>query len=379
MVREAHPPAQSKASRGLPPKTPFPVLAFSEPSIQSSPEPVPPESSSPVFLPPAGPETPVRHNLPKLMTTKLFYTPEQPLRRNLFGNHLHGCPHNDAHLLGMADHPTPLLSKRRARLECNCAKLLGKGYDQVEEKRDNTVGAREMDGLPPIGRGRVLDGKVCATLSWSSSPIKGCDDCDYQDMIETGSDEMEDGLQYSLASPLPERSRSDAPSPYSSTWKGSCENTTLHGGLYVDDEMNDADVESNLEQSPGIYMNNLTLQTGFSSRVATFTSVTADGGSEGREDFEPDDDCDTICDMEYDTEMEVEPQADYNHQNQDYTENGSSEYKGDEDGGGYFNFGRRQQSDLDRAALTASAGGPKKALWYPTEQLAQESNILRED
>ena len=360
----AHPPTQSNASRGLPPGTPFPLLTLSKPqfSVQSSPEPVPPESSSPVYLPPAGPETPVRHNLPKLMTTKLFYIPEQPVRRNLFGNHLHGCPYNDAHLLGMADHPTPPLSKRRSRLECNCAKLLEEGFDQ---ERDNT---RKMDGS--VGRGKVLDGKVCATLSWSSSPIKGGDDDD---------DEMGDEQQYPPTSPLLERPRSAAPSPYSSTGEGEPKYITFDAEPF-DDEMSDADVEY-----PDTYMHKLTLHTESLSRAATFTSITADESSEGKIGPGLDDDCDTICDTEYDaeydTEMETEPQAGYNHQGQDDTEDDCTVYEGDDGGdSGFFAVERGQQLGLDnQKALATLTGGPRKAIWYPAEVLAQENHILIEN
>ncbi|RPB18268.1 hypothetical protein L211DRAFT_854279 [Terfezia boudieri ATCC MYA-4762] len=388
MVYRDHPHTQSDAQRGLPPGS---FLTFSNPP--SSPEPVrvPPESSSPVFLPPAGPETPVRHNLPKLMTTKLFHIPEQSVRRNLFGNHLHGCPYNDAHLLGMADHPTPP-PRHRSRLECNCAKLLEEGYDQVEEEHDNTVGAREMDGPPPpIKRGKFLDGKVCATLSWSSSPTKGDDD----------DDEMEDDAS------LPERPWSAAPSTYSSTCEGEAESaaqsphsSTYEGGsednfrgkLYTDVEMNDVDARCGFEQeSPDIHMNKLTIHTAFSSLESSPTGETADQDLEGQEDSDTDDDCDTICDAEYDSEMETEPQADYNHQGQDDTEDGCTEYEddcteyedgcteygGDDDDGA---FKRSQKSDFDnRAALTTLTGGPRKALWFPAEPLAHFDYILSED
>lgn len=371
MVRGAHPFTESDA---LCAGAPLPLLAFSEPSfsLRSSPEPAStigsmedlPLESSPVFLPPAAPETPVRHNLPKLMTTKLFYIPEQPVRRNLFGNHLHGCPYNDAHLLGMADHPTPPLSKRKSRLECNCAKLLEEGYDQMEVKQDNTVGAREMDGSTPLlGRGIVLDGKVCATLSWSSSPTKEVQDHD-EEMFGTAVDEMEDEQRYTPTPPLSERSRSAAPSPYSGIWEG----IILRSERYEDDEMNDAGVESNLEQeSPDIYIDKLTLHMGPSSREATLTT---DEDSERQEGSDLDDDCDTICDMEYGTEMETEPQTGYDHQDH-HTEDCCTEYEDDDNGGGFFTFGRSQQPDLDsRTTLTALTAGPKKVLWYPAEPLS---------
>ncbi|KAF8445471.1 hypothetical protein BGX38DRAFT_668661 [Terfezia claveryi] len=370
MVYRAHPHTQSDAQRGLPPGSSFPLLTFSNPP--SSPEPVrmTPESSSPVFLPRAGPETPVRHNLPKLMTTKLFYIPEQPLGRNLFGNHLHGCPYNDAHLLGMADHPTPP-PRRRSRLECNCAKLLEEGYDQVEEERDNTIGAREMDGpLPPIRRGKFLDGKVCATLSWSSSPTKGDDDDD--EMADNASlpESPWSAAQSTYSSTCEGESRSAAPSPCSSAYEGGSEDT-LRGKLYTDVEMNDVDARCGFEQeSPDIHINKLTIHTASSSLESSPTCVTAGEDLEGQEDSDTDDDCDTICDTEYDAEMETEPQVEYN---QDDTEDDCTEYEGDEDDGA---IERSQQSDLyNRAALTTLTGGPRKALWFPTEPLAQYDYI----
>ena len=251
----------------------------------------------------------------------------------------------------------------------------------MEEERDNAVGAREMDVSPLIRRGKVLDGKVCATLSWSSSPTKGGDDGD--------DDEMEDEQQYPPTSPLPKRPRSAAPSPYSSTCEGGSEGESegesewgfdgrTRADLYTDDEMNDVSVESNFErESPDIYMGKLTLHTA-SSSLAPFTGVTAGEDSE-EENSDPDDDCDTICDTGSDTEMDAEPQVDYNHQGQDDTEDGCTEYEGDDDGGRFFTFERRQPDLGNRATLAALTGGPRKALWYPTEPLAQENHILSED
>jgi len=245
----------------------------------------------------------------------------------------------------------------------------------VEEEGDDAVGAREMDPSLLMRRGKTLDGKVGATLSWSSSPTKGGGN--------DGDDEMEDKQEYLPTSPLSKGSRSPSPLLYRGIWKGGSEvgyEGQSHGGpdgrtraaQYLDDETNDITVESNCDREPpDMYMGKRTLHTASSSLATSVTALTAVENSEKKEDSDLDDDCDTIWDAESDTEMAVEPQDNYNHQGRDNTEDSCTGYRGNGYDGGFFTLEMRRSDLGNRTTLAALTGGPRKALWFPTEPLAR--------